>query len=69
MDDRTFKYSILKGKVWVDVIYKGVPMNSKVVYVGTSNKDCKEWLEAKIGGKKDVKKNRRIRKNSASKKL
>lgn len=69
MEDRTFKYSILKGKVWVDLIYKGVPMNSKVVYVGASNKDCQRWLDERVGGKKNVKKNRRIGKNSTSKKF
>lgn len=52
MEDRIIKYSIYKNKVWGDVYYKGVPMNSKVVYSGTSKKDCERWI------KENAKKNR-----------
>ena len=52
MEDRIFKYSIYKNKVWQDLIYMGVPMNSKVVYEGTNKKDCERWI------KNNVKKNR-----------
>lgn len=69
MEDRTFKYSISGGKVWLDLIYKGVPMNSKAVYVGKNKKDCEEWIKEKRGERNNEKKNRQIRKDSNSKKF
>lgn len=69
MEDRTFKYSVSGDKVWLDLIYKGVPMNSKVVYVGKNKKDCEEWIKEKKGNTNNDKKNRLRRKNSNTKKF
>ena len=41
------QYTIDKNKVWLELIVKGVPMNSKCVYTGTSKKDCLEWVKEK----------------------
>lgn len=69
MEDRTFKYSISGGKVWLDLIYKGVPMNSKAVYTGKNKKDCEKWIEEKKGNINNDKKSRSCRKNSNTKKF
>lgn len=39
------QYTIYKNKVWLELIVKGVPMNSKCVYIGTNKKDCLNWLK------------------------
>lgn len=51
-EDRKIKYSIYKNKVWIEIIYKGVPMNTKAIYYGKNKKDCERWI------KENVKENR-----------
>ena len=44
-EDRTAKYNINKNKVWKELFYKGVAMNSLCVFTGKTNKECQEWLK------------------------
>lgn len=55
MEDRIVKYTIYKNKVWLEIIYKGVPMSCKSVYECKSRKDCERWV------KEHVKENRQTR--------
>lgn len=44
MEDRSIRYTIYKKNVWIEVVYKDVVMNTKVVYEGRSKKDCERWI-------------------------
>ena len=60
MENKSFRYSIYKSKVWLELLYKKdkkeIVMNQKCVYDGRNKKDCEKWLEERK--KKNAKKNR-----------
>lgn len=41
------KYTIYKNKVWVEIIYKGVPMSTRAVFKGKNKKECENWVKEK----------------------
>lgn len=52
MEERKIQYTIYKNKVWLELLYKGVPMGCRAVYTGINKRDCERWI------KENVKKNR-----------
>jgi len=48
MEDRKTRYVIVKNKVWLEILYKGVPMGTRAVYAGTNKKDCERWIEENV---------------------
>lgn len=48
MGNKTIKYTIRKNKVWKELIYKGVALNMKAVFVGENRKECEEWIKENV---------------------
>lgn len=48
LENKKIVYTIYKNRVWIELLYKNVPMNAKVVYEGKNKKDCQRWIKENV---------------------
>lgn len=39
------RYTIIRNKVWLEVVEKDTVMAFRCVYTGKNKKDCEEWVK------------------------